>query len=65
MEKAPAGVNRTRGLGGVLGALGRQLDGLLLEATGLTRQERSAGAMLITGRGRFGPGGKRRLRTEA
>ncbi|MER6237642.1 hypothetical protein [Streptomyces clavifer] len=38
--------------------VGGPLDGLLLDVTGLTHQERTAGAMLITSQGQFGPGGR-------
>lgn len=38
--------------------VGGPLDGLLLDVTGLTHQERTAGAMLITNQGQFGPGGR-------
>ncbi|MFD6275504.1 hypothetical protein ACFWFI_08025 [Streptomyces sp. NPDC060209] len=38
--------------------VGGPLDGLLVDVTGLTAQERTAGAMLITNHGQFGPGGR-------
>ncbi|MFJ8770252.1 hypothetical protein [Streptomyces clavifer] len=38
--------------------VGGPLDGLLLDVTGLTHQERTAGAMLMTNQGQFGPGGR-------
>ncbi|MFD3657658.1 hypothetical protein [Streptomyces sp. NPDC058620] len=37
---------------------GGPLDGLLLDVTGWTREEIDTGAALITGLGRFGPGGR-------
>ncbi|MFD9538082.1 hypothetical protein [Streptomyces sp. NPDC060010] len=38
--------------------LGGPLDGLLLEVTGWSAQERVEGALLITDKGLYGPGGR-------
>nr|WP_030638999.1 hypothetical protein [Streptomyces flavovirens] len=38
--------------------VGGPQDGLPLDVTGLTHQERTADAILITNQGQFGPGGR-------
>ncbi|MFJ7200711.1 MULTISPECIES: hypothetical protein [unclassified Streptomyces] len=38
--------------------IGGPLDGLLLDVTGCTDEERASGAMLITNIGAYGPGGR-------
>ncbi|MFD3546559.1 hypothetical protein ACFWUW_13295 [Streptomyces sp. NPDC058655] len=41
-----------------VGLLGGPLDGQLFDVTGWTEQDRAVGALLITDRGLFGPGGR-------